>query len=403
MSAPEHAFWNTQPVVQRSLATTEVREVEAIDPTAHPDVPLPLPEHLSWCTIDPLNESELDELYKLLYSFYVEDKTAMFRFAYSKDILKWWLTSPGCLREYSIGIRDDRKEKKLVGYISGVVSDYEIRGTNTFCKPMQSIIFLCLDREYRNSKLAPVLIQEITRRSYKNGVFQAVYTAGVKLTPPVQVATYFHRLIDPIKLARIEFARRPKRVSEREYGFAYRLPTLLSTLQTRVRAGMKEDLERLQELYNTYSSRYRLRQLYGADLFKHLFTHKPGVMHVLVMTGAPETPYVDKPIAFLAYYLVETTVLRKEVKKLYPRMCTGYIYQYALADEADIDLKTLFLAALHDMKNHNVDVCTCLNVAGNAEILGPLTFERGDGTLNYHLFNIQWGQLELSDIGVVLI
>ena len=47
------------------------------------------------------------------------------------------------------------------------------------------INFLCVHKKLRSKRLAPVLIREITRRVNCQGIFQAVYTAGVVLPKPV--------------------------------------------------------------------------------------------------------------------------------------------------------------------------------------------------------------------------
>jgi glycylpeptide N-tetradecanoyltransferase len=49
----------------------------------------------------------------------------------------------------------------------------------------------------RTKKLAPVLIKEITRRVNKCDIWQAVYTAGVVIPPPITAATYYHRSLNP--------------------------------------------------------------------------------------------------------------------------------------------------------------------------------------------------------------
>ena len=46
---------------------------------------------------------------------------------------------------------------------------------------MVEINFLCVHKKLRLKRMAPVLIKEITRRVNLQGIFQAVYTAGVVL------------------------------------------------------------------------------------------------------------------------------------------------------------------------------------------------------------------------------
>jgi glycylpeptide N-tetradecanoyltransferase len=49
------------------------------------------------------------------------------------------------------------------------------------------INFLVTHKKLRSKRLAPVLIKEVTRRVNLQGVWQAVYTAGVVLPTPIGV------------------------------------------------------------------------------------------------------------------------------------------------------------------------------------------------------------------------
>ena len=89
---------------------------------------------------------------------------------------------------------------KLVGFISGVPAIVSVKGqyvmdlccsspitTPCYCrvKTMAEINFLCVHKKLRSKRMAPVLIREITRRVNLENIFQALYTAGVKLPTPV--------------------------------------------------------------------------------------------------------------------------------------------------------------------------------------------------------------------------
>lgn len=408
---PDHAFWNTQPVVQELAEALEdgdmPQDLTSVDPAQHPDAPLLLPEKFVWTAIDPHNDSHIADLYKLLHSYYVEDTSNMFRFAYSKDLLRWWLTSPGCKPEYSLGIRiddpGDETHERLIGYISGVVSDYTYSNSEkgeTFSRPMQSIVFLCLDKKYRSLKLAPLLIQEITRRSYKNGVFHAIYTSGTPLTAPIQIANYYHRILNPIKLARIGFCTKPKAISDKEFTFFYKLPFLPTNISSCFHTCNEADIPALHELYTEYSRKeYKFRQAYSRELFTHIVTHRKDSIHTLVYREKER----EQPDAFITYYIIDTAVLAKDIKKQYPSMRNGYIYLYALRSNCNLSMNQLILALMHDMHNSGVDVCTALNVGPNPSFFSTMKFAEGSGKLNYYLFNLKWPKMALKDIGVVLI
>ena len=53
---------------------------------------------------------------------------------------------------------------------------------------MSEINFLCVRKEHRTKNLAALLIAEITRRCNLKKIYQAVYTAGVKIPTPFSKA-----------------------------------------------------------------------------------------------------------------------------------------------------------------------------------------------------------------------
>ena len=117
----------------------------------------------------------------LLNENYVEDDDNLFRFDYSPEFLRWALQPPGYLQEWHTGVRIT-KSSKLVGFISAVPANIRVHDAP---KKMVEINFLCVHKKLRSKRLAPVLIKEITRRVNCQGIFQAVYTAGVVLPTPV--------------------------------------------------------------------------------------------------------------------------------------------------------------------------------------------------------------------------
>jgi hypothetical protein len=65
--------------------------------------------------------------------------------------------------------------------------------------PMVEINFLCVHKKLRLKRMAPVLIKEITRRVNLEGIFQAVYTAGVVLPGIVGKCRYVFCFAQQIK------------------------------------------------------------------------------------------------------------------------------------------------------------------------------------------------------------
>jgi len=74
---------------------------------------------------------------------------------------------------------------------------------------MAEINFLCVHKDLRAKRLAPVLIKEITRRVNLHNIWQAIYTAGVTIPTPVTNASYWHRNLNPKKCIDVKFSNLP--------------------------------------------------------------------------------------------------------------------------------------------------------------------------------------------------
>lgn len=132
----------------------------------------------------------------------------------------------GWLKQWHVGVRVI-KNNKLVGFISAVpafmrVYDKEVK--------MVEINYLCVHKKLRSKRVAPVLIKEITRRVNFNGIFQAVYTAGVILPTPVSKCRYWHRSLNPKKLIEVHFSYLQRNMTMQRTIKLYKLPEAPKTL-----------------------------------------------------------------------------------------------------------------------------------------------------------------------------
>lgn len=85
------------------------------------------------------------------------------------------------------------------------------------------INFLCVHKKLRAKRMAPILIKEITRRANVNGIFQAIYTIGDKITRPFCYCKYWHRNLNSKKLLEIGFCSMRKSKTVEEYVKKYAL------------------------------------------------------------------------------------------------------------------------------------------------------------------------------------
>lgn len=313
--APEdYKFWNTQPVPRlrepNLLQTTngskgEVLPEGAILPNAvckraAKEEPEKLLEEFEWCEVDVNDQSELQELYELLYNHYVEDGEGSFRLNYSAEFLAWALQPPGWKKLWHVGVRtkttQEGKRGKLVAYIAGVPAELNVR-TNTV--RAIEINFLTIHRKLRSKRLAPVLIKEITRRCYLNGIYQALYTAGTLLPCPVSTCRYYHRALDWEHLYKMGFSHLPRGSTPLRQKLRYKLGSKTATKGLRV---MKSaDIPAVKNLLNRYTKLFHLRQELSEDEVAHYLCSdaSKGIVWSYVVEEN------GKITDFVSYYLLE--------------------------------------------------------------------------------------------------
>ncbi|XP_048665023.1 glycylpeptide N-tetradecanoyltransferase 2 isoform X2 [Marmota marmota marmota] len=214
-----YQFWDTQPVPKLNEVITSHGAIEPDKDNVRQE-PYSLPQGFMWDTLDLSNAEVLKELYTLLNENYVEDDDNMFRFDYSPEFLLWALRPPGWLLQWHCGVRVS-SNKKLVGFISAIPANIRIYDS---VKKMVEINFLCVHKKLRSKRVAPVLIREITRRVNLEGIFQAVYTAGVVLPKPVATCRYWHRSLNPRKLVEVKFSHLSRNMTLQRTMKLYRLP-----------------------------------------------------------------------------------------------------------------------------------------------------------------------------------
>lgn len=196
-------FWDKQPVIK-------VSEMH----NAHPSGPLKkaedhnikkeltkLPKGFVWRDMDLTDETDLNDIYDLLYENYVEDDGGTFRFNYSREFLQWALMPPNFHKDLYFGIMHETKDKKiLIGFISGIVLTSLIEEKEV---ELTEVNFLCVNKKYRNHNIASVLIREVVRRSNLKGIFQGLFTSGTLLPTPFSQTRYWHRSLQAEKLIQV--------------------------------------------------------------------------------------------------------------------------------------------------------------------------------------------------------
>lgn len=248
--------------------------------------------------------------------------------------------------------------------------------------------FLCVHKSLRAKRLAPVLIREVTRRVNQCGIFQAIYTAGIRIPEPVSLATYYHRPLNYRKLLDCNFCTLPidKSVSKMESLFhlpkGHRIPRL-EELKV-------EDVPLVTKNLNDHLEKFKLSQKFSESEASHWLLPREDCVHSFV------SKCVDGSISgFVSFYSIPTTVIGKtSVVK------AAYLYYHYANDQNE--LFSLIQAALIVARNMGFDVFNALDVTGNISFLQNLGFVKGDGLLYYYLFNWKTSRLESCDNGFLV-
>lgn len=384
----DYKFWKTQPVPSFDEKVDREGPIDSSKtPDDIPDTPLPLISSFEWCNVDVTDDKSLDEVYKLLFDNYVEDLASGFRFQYSPSFLRWALQPPGWRAEWHLGVRV-KESGKLVAFVAGIPMTLHMNRSNTTV-PSAEINFLCVHKQLRAKRLAPVMIKEITRRINKQNIWQALYTAGVVLPSPVSTSRYMHRPINWSKLYEVGFSQLPRGQSVDSMNRNYELPETTSLSGWRPMAF--KDVEEVHTLLHDYQKKFDMVQLLDkADLAHWLLgnskeqeTEISDVIKCFVVED-DEGHITD----FISYFLLPFTVLGNDLHK---DIGIAYLFLYASKSDGTPEYKNRLCSLVNDAlvtsRKCGVDVFNCLTSQDNTFFTKLEKFSPGDGLLNYYLFN----------------
>ncbi|KAF7363519.1 Glycylpeptide N-tetradecanoyltransferase [Mycena sanguinolenta] len=404
-----HKFWATQPVPQ--LGEGPPVDDGYIEPSKPREEvrqePYPLPKDFEWSTLDINDPKQNKEVYDLLSLNYVEDEDASFRFQYSAEFLQWALKPPGYFKEWHVGVRVS-SNKKLVAFISGVPLTLRVRG-KVFTA--SEINFLCIHKKLRSKRLAPVLIKEVTRQVHLQGIFQAIYTAGVVIPTPISVCRYYHRPLNVSKLLEVGFTFVPRNMTAARM---IRMNKVPDTPTLNVRPIEEKDVVSVADLFAKYMRRFDMVPVMSLEDVRHQFLSGQGTGKIgdggegrrvaqVTWTYVVENPETHKITDFFSIYHLPSTIIHSPK---HGTLEAGYLYYYAtdvaFEDGADEDgrlkkrLQTLIGDALVIANQAKLDVFNALTLMDNVCLLKDLKFGPGDGYLNFYLYN--WRTAKLAGL-----
>jgi glycylpeptide N-tetradecanoyltransferase len=389
----QHKFWDKQPVPKLYEKTSDIGPLEHKTVDQIRTTPLDLPSSFEWYDIDVDSDEDMKKIYELLERNYVEDDEAMFRFAYPIEFLRWALKPPKWRRDWHVCVRV-KENQKFVAFISAVPAHIVLNKDHRL--KMVEINFLCVHKQLRDKRLAPLLIAEITRRVNLQNIWQAVFTAGTLLPKPITKTRYYHRSLNPSKLIDIKFSSIPIRF--RKYNDALRRTELYFQLPEKpltpgFRPMVKKDIPQVYPLLNQYLSKYKLAPEFTKNEFTHWFSRKDKVIYSYVV----EDPQTKAITDFGSFYLLPSTIINHPEHKL---LNAAYLYFYVVTKTP---LQSLIQDLLICAKQNNFDVFNCLDIMENLTFIEHLKFGQGDGNLYYYLYNFKMPDLQPKHIGLTML
>ncbi|KAM8723294.1 glycylpeptide N-tetradecanoyltransferase 1 [Sparus aurata] len=378
-----YQFWDTQPVPKLGETVTSHGSIEP-DKDNIREEPYSLPHGFSWDTLDLGNPAVLKELYTLLNENYVEDDDNMFRFDYSSEFLLWALRPPGWLPQWHCGVRVNSNQK-LVGFISAIPANIRIYDIE---KKMVEINFLCVHKKLRSKRVAPVLIREITRRVNLQGIFQAVYTAGVVLPKPVGTCRYWHRSLNPRKLIEVKFSHLSRNMTMQRTMKLYRLPEAPKT--SGLRPMTKKDVPVVHRLLREYLSQFNLVPAMTPEEVEHWLLPQENIIDTYLVEND------GKVTDFLSFYTLPSTIMNHPVHRSL-KAAYSFYNVHTTTPLLDLMSDALILA-----KSKGFDVFNALDLMENKTFLEKLKFGIGDGNLQYYLYNWKCPSMGSEKVGLVL-
>ncbi|ANZ76447.1 BA75_03477T0 [Komagataella pastoris] len=423
----EYKFWKTQPVAsfeEKIQSEGPIDERKTPDDIA--DSPLPLLSSFEWVNVDMEDDHQADQLYDLLCNHYVEDKDSSLRFQYSQKFLKWALKSPRWKKDWHVGVRV-KESGKLVAFISAIPVNLSVRE-----KKIESveINFLCVHKQLRSKRLAPILIKEITRRVNKCDIWHALYSGGGVIPTPVSTCRYTHRPLNFGKLYECGFSGLPHNTTKEQMIARYTIGS--STKLTGLRSLESKDLDQVKTLFDTFQSKYELYQNFTTEELEHWLLGDKEQQNLENQNDKVIQSFVVENDSgeitdFVSFYILPFGVLQDNVHKT---VNVAYLFYYATTAglkepsddiEATKVLKHRLIELVGDVlvlaKQLGIDVLNALTSQDNTLFLQDLKFGLGDGYLHFYLFNYRafpidggidketgkFDEIKRSKVGVVML
>jgi glycylpeptide N-tetradecanoyltransferase len=160
-----------------------------------------------------------------------------------------------------------------------------------------------------------------------------------------------------------------------------------------IRPLKKKDISSACKLLNKYLEKYSIKCIFNEEEFEHWFLPREEIMNTYVIENVSNHEITD----LVSFYTLPSTIIGHPN---YKNLKAAYSF-YNVATSVPLD--KLVKDALIFAKKNQFDVFNCLDIMENVTFLQELKFGKGDGNLQYYLYNWKCTSMEPSKVGLVLL
>ena len=384
----EGQFWKNQPVGLCKTGKDHIGVIEKGSVEKVSQVPLQLPDNLSWKTVEATDEKMLENLANYLNSHYVSDKDGNFRLTYNVPFLRHFIAEG--MKGWSVVIIDTHEN--IVGSITAVRRDLIIRGVETHRSA--EVNLLCVRKDYRGKNLAGTLISEIRRIIGLDGFFTAIHTSGSVLPQkPFCSSRYFHKLLDVKKCNAAgftEFSEDDLPSAIKQHQFKPIKKTLNPICSWILRYANEKDIPNVATLFANDASRYHVTEDINSEVLSS-FLVAPYLDNFVIeeinMIGRKR-----KVVGFVSIYHMDLFC-----SKANEFLATSYIHYHCGTILPCIGE----IFALLQKKGKSV--VNCFNMGTNKDIIQAYGLMPGTGNLHYYMYNYKLPVLPTEELSYMVL
>jgi len=370
----EHKFWN------------HFDDFSVIPKENVVNIPHVLPKEYEWYSIDNQNIDERNQYIQFLHENYLEDINNIIRIIYSEEFILWYF---GCQERVGTTILCVRakKSKKIVGTISALVIQMKI-GNQVEITPF--INFLCVHKNLRDKRLAPLLIKELIRYGFANKICSmAIFSSAKNLPiPKIQTLRIYSRYLSPLKLLKNHFISLPSTYTKFSNPIEMFEKTfkLHSDIQNpRIRKYQDSDLKKVYLLYLQIQNNHSVVPIFTEKELSYWIQPRGNTVYTYVEHDHEN----EEILSFWSFYRVSYKILQSGES-----VECAFLSYFWCKNKPVENMKDILSIA----KNEGFDIFNCYEMSNIRYFVDECKFYESTNCLTFYPFNFSSIQIDTEKI-----